>query len=85
MYTFWQGDENFTLESANQMYVDERYPITEKFQTTLEKNFGAPAQNIDFFTAYNEARLNINKWVEEFTRSKIQNLLPEGIIKPKLK
>ena len=66
------------MESANQMYVDESYSLTEKFQTTLKENFGAPAQNVDFITAYNEARLNINKWVEEFTRSKIQNLLPEG-------
>jgi len=67
------------------MYVDESYPLAEKFQTTLQKNFGAPAQNIDFVTAYNETRLNINKWVEEFTCSKIQNLLQEGIMKPKLK
>jgi len=63
------------------MYVDERYPLTEKFQSTLEKNFGAPAHNVDFVKAYNEARLNINKWIEEFTRLKIQNLLPEGILK----
>ncbi len=67
------------MESANLMYVEKSFPLAEKLQTTLKNNFGALAQNVDFNEAFDEARLNINKWVEKFTHSKSKDLLPEGM------
>jgi len=61
------------------MYVDKSYQLAAPFQEILTKQFGAPAQNIDFKTSSEDSRMNINKWVEEFTHSKIKDLLPEGI------
>lgn len=73
-----KGDKNFTLESANQMYVANNYPLTDHFQSTMNNDFGAPAQNVNF--ALDETRLNINKWVQDFTHKKIKDLIPQGAL-----
>jgi len=62
------------------MFVDKNYQLAEPFQNILTKQFGAPAQNVGFKTSPEDARMVINKWVEEFTNSKIKNLLPGGIM-----
>ena len=77
MLTILKGDENCTLESANQMYVAEKYQLLDTFQAVLKDHFGAEAQAVDF--ASDDTRTKINKWVEEFTHDKIQDLLPKGI------
>ena len=71
-----KGNENYTLESANQLYVANNYPLTERFQTLMKNDFGAAAENVDF--TLDETRLNINKWVEDFTHQKIKDLIPNG-------
>ncbi len=71
-----QGDGNFTLEAANQLYVADKYKLVDNFQTSLKENYGAPAQSVNF--AVDAARTTINKWVEEFTHQKIKELLPAG-------
>jgi len=71
-----KGDGNYTLESANQLYVANNYPLTERFQTLMKNDFGAAAENVDF--VLDETRLNINKWVEDFTHQKIKDLIPNG-------
>ena len=71
-----QGDENYTLESANQMYVANNYPLADYFQMSMKNHFGAVPENVDF--TLDETRLNINKWVQDFTQQKIKDLIPEG-------
>jgi len=58
------------------MYVANNYPLTDHFQSTMNNDFGAPAQNVNF--ALDETRLNINKWVQDFTHKKIKDLIPQG-------
>lgn len=71
-----KGDDNFTLEAANQVYVAENYQLTAEFQSALKEHFGAPAENVNF--GAEKTRLDINKWVEDFTHQKIKDLLPGG-------
>ena len=71
-----KGNESYTMESANQLYVANNYPLTERFQTLMKNDFGAAAENVDF--TLDETRLNINKWVEDFTHQKIKDLIPNG-------
>lgn len=72
-----QGDETFTLEAANQLYVAEKYKLENPFQNLLKESFGAAAQNVDF--GVDDSRIHINKWVEDFTHQKIKDLLPPGL------
>nr|CAH0111245.1 unnamed protein product [Daphnia galeata] len=73
-----KGDGNFTLEAANQLYVAEKYQLTDEFKQNLNDNYGASGQNVDF--AVDASRTKINDWVEEFTQHKIKDLLPEGSV-----
>jgi len=74
-----KGDDNFTFESANQLYVQRDYQLTEQFQSEMEQHFGAPAQSVDFRDfAVEETRAKINKWVQDFTHDKIKEILPQG-------
>lgn len=66
------------LKTANQLYLDTSYQLTEQFQLSLKNHFGASAERVDF--ASDQTRLDINKWVEEFTQEKIKNLIPHGEI-----
>jgi len=73
-----KSDGNFILESVNTVYVEQSYGITDHFQSKLKEYFDAPGQNVDFANGFEETRVAINKSVEEFTRSKIRDLLPSG-------
>ena len=66
------------LKTANQLYLATSYQLTEQFQLSLKNHFGTSAERVDF--ASDQTRLDINKWVEEFTQEKIKNLIPHGEI-----
>ena len=44
--------------------------------------FGAPVELLDFKQAPERSRVHINQWVEEKTRHRIQNLIPQDAVKP---
>jgi len=71
-----KGNQKYTLKTANQMYVANKYQLTEQFQTSVKNHFGAAAENVDFES--DETRTNINKWVADYTQQKIRDLLPFG-------
>lgn len=77
-----QDDDDFTLKSVNEIYVDKNYSLRSEFQTTLKNHFGAStsAQNLDFVSTSKDCRVAINKQVEELTCSKIKDLIPQGML-----
>jgi len=68
--------QDVTLASANQLYLAHFYPLAEAYEHAIKEHFGASPQNVDFGS--DETRAQINKWVEEFTLSKIKDILPSG-------
>jgi len=56
--------------------VANNYPLAEYFQMSMKNHFGAVPENVDF--TLDETRLNINKWVQDFTQQKIKDLIPKG-------
>jgi len=75
-----KGDENYTLDAANQMYVADNYQLVSHFQSTMKEVFGAEAQSVNF--GDEATRVMINKWVEDYTHQKIKDLLPSGSLTP---
>jgi serpin B len=73
---------NVTLESANAMWVNQNFPILGNFRSAVVEKHGAEIRPEDFTGQPDSERLKINKWVEEKTRNKIQDLLPEGSVTP---
>ena len=74
------GDaQAFQLNIANALWGQRGYPFLAQFIDQLALNYGAGLRLVDFAQASEEARLEINQWVEEQTQGKIKDLIPEGI------
>ncbi|NXK52214.1 SPB10 protein, partial [Chauna torquata] len=68
----------YLLKSANQMFEEKTYPLLPKFLELVTRYYKARPQAVNFKTAAEQARAQINSWVENETERKIQNLLPAG-------
>nr|XP_009676343.1 PREDICTED: leukocyte elastase inhibitor isoform X2 [Struthio camelus australis] len=54
--------------------------VLKDFLTNTRKLYGADLATVDFVQAYDEARKEINQWVEKKTEGKVPNLLSEGSV-----
>ncbi|NXL95606.1 SPB10 protein, partial [Alectura lathami] len=68
----------YVLKSANQLFEEKSYPLLPKFLELITRYYQAKPQAVNFKTAAEQARVQINSWVENETERKIQNLLPAG-------
>jgi serine protease inhibitor len=76
----WHGDEQkpaYELSIANAVWAQKGVNFLDRYTTTLKDAYGAPLEVIDFANP-KSARARINKWVEERTRGKIENIVPAG-------
>jgi len=71
-----QGDENIVLKAANLCYVEEKMEINKKFQSTMDKTFGAQAKAVNFGDP--KTRKKINSHVEELTNKKNRRSALQG-------
>ena len=76
------GDENYTLRTANALWAEETYPFLPGYVDTAARWYSANVTNLDFITDSEASRQTINRWVEEKTEDKIRDLLPAGSIDP---
>ncbi|KAM6135155.1 leukocyte elastase inhibitor-like [Pterocles gutturalis] len=70
----------YLLRLANRLFGEKSYSFLPDFLTSTQKLYGADLATVDFLQAYDEARKEINQWVEEKTEGKIPNLLCEGSV-----
>lgn len=71
------------LRSANSLWVDQSFPLSQEYQQTVRQNYGASETFACDFQRAGEAQRNrINQWVSERTAQKIQELIPSGAITP---
>ncbi|XP_007443509.1 leukocyte elastase inhibitor [Python bivittatus] len=77
-----QPTKNVLLRSVNQLYGDGSVSFQRKFSESMKKYYNVEPQTINFQEAAEEARKEINSWVEHQTAGKILNLLNEGSINP---
>ena len=66
------------LHAANALWVQKGFAILAAFEGTLAKHYHAPLTPLDFQASPESARAQINRWTEEHTAGKIQNLFPPG-------
>ncbi len=73
----WGGpNEPVTLTVANRLFGEQNYEFRAPFLALTKDLYQAPFQPMDFKTAWEAARLQINSWVEEQTRQRIRDLVP---------
>jgi serpin B len=64
------------LNNANAVWGQQGFLILSAYLDTLAVNYGAGLNLVDFVGATETARQTINKWVEDRTNNRIQNLIP---------
>ena len=74
--------DNYTLTVANRLYPHVDKTIIESYLKTVENHFITEIKPLDYTTDPDGSRIEINKWVEQETKSKIKDLLAPGVITP---
>jgi len=76
------GDRNgYSLSTANRLWGVKGYKFEEVFLKLTGDKYRAELETVDF-GQLEEARREINKWVERQTREKITDLIPSGVLTP---
>ena len=69
-----------TLTVANRLFGQTGYDFRKPFLTLIEERYNAPFEALDFVRHSAGATRHINLWVEEQTRDRIRNLIPDGTL-----
>lgn len=75
-----QGGDPFQLNIVNDIWGQTDYDFSPEYLDLLALNYGAGLRALDFFNDPEASRETINLWIEEQTRERIKDLLPEGSI-----
>jgi serine protease inhibitor len=73
--------EGYQLNVANALWAQRGYTFLDDFLNLLKNDYGAGLDQVDFKGATEEARLTINRWVEQKTQDKIKDLLQAGALR----
>ncbi|KAM7534552.1 hypothetical protein Aperf_G00000107518 [Anoplocephala perfoliata] len=69
-----------TLLLANGVFLDANLHILPSFKSSLKRYFQADPHQVNFATASEDARNEINAWVSNHTAEKIKDLMPRGSV-----
>ncbi len=64
-----------TFRSANGLWVDRAWPVAPAFRKTMETDFNAAVENLDFKGAPQDSLRRINEWTSQITDGKIPQIL----------
>jgi serpin B len=74
--------EGVQLSIANALWGQIGYPFLSDFRDRLAESYDAPLSLTNFAGATEQARMDINDWVSEKTKGKIEDLMGPGTITP---
>ncbi len=77
---FNAGGKSYRLAVANALWSQIGLNFRPDYAAITQKYYGAGVRTVDFVEANEEARLAINRWVEENTQNKIVELLKPGVL-----
>jgi serine protease inhibitor len=68
----------FELNLANAVWAEKTLPFKADFEKALGQHYGIGArQSADFINQFPAERAKINRWVEDQTKGRIKNLIPD--------
>ena len=70
----------YRLDIANRLWGQPGFEFEKEFLAVTKQHYGAGFETLDYAKAPDKARETINRWVEEQTSDRIQELLPSGSI-----
>ncbi len=75
-------DQPLQLNIANAVWAEQTYPFLQNYLDLIALNYGAGIHLADFVNQYEPTRAQINGWVSDQTKNKINNLLSPGTLNP---
>ena len=75
-----RAGKGYELIVANALWGQKGYGFLAEFLSLTKRHYGAGLNEVDFIEATEAARKTINAWVEEKTRDKIKDLIPQGVL-----
>jgi serpin B len=70
------------LNIANAVWAQQDHPFQQNYLDLIAQNYGAGIHLADFVTKAEPTRREINGWVSDQTKDKINNLIPQGALDP---
>lgn len=68
------------LNIANAVWAEQTFPFLQTYLDLIAQNYGAGIHLADFIHQFPRVRTQINNWVSDQTKGKIQNLIPDGAL-----
>jgi serpin B len=81
IYNLLNQDKEYTLSTANALWIKEDYPFLQSYLDYIDHYYMGKATPVNFTDASSAAEM-INQWVEEQTKEKIKDLIAESDIDP---
>ncbi|MCA1990979.1 MAG: serpin family protein [Coleofasciculus sp. S288] len=75
-----KNQQGFQLSVVNRLWGQQGYGFLDSFVQLTQHHYGAALEEVDFISSTEQARRTINKWVEQQTQEKIQELIAPGIL-----
>jgi serine protease inhibitor len=75
-----QDKGQIRLGVANSLWPQAGYPRLQAFLALAKQYYGVLITPVNYITAHEQARLEINAWVEQKTENKIQELIQAGVL-----
>ena len=74
-------DSPYLISVANALYGEQTYPFSPSFVDTMAQFYGSDVVRlVDFRNAHEASRKQMNAWVEQQTRERIKDLVPENAV-----
>ncbi|MCX7608587.1 MAG: serpin family protein [Anaerolineales bacterium] len=74
--------DRFQLSLANSLWGQKNWSFLPDYLDLLATHYGAGMRLVDFESAPEAARRQINDWVSDQTQKRIRNMIPPGMIDP---
>ncbi|NXG29503.1 SPB10 protein, partial [Dromaius novaehollandiae] len=75
----------YSLKSANRIYVEKTYPLLPTYLQLSKNYYNGEPHKVNFKTAPEQVRKEINTWVEKQTEGKIKDFLNSKTVKSSTK
>jgi len=83
LYKYLNQNDEYTISTANALWIREDYQILNTYLDTVETYYQATSQRVDFSKQVQAAEI-INQWVENNTNNLIKDLISPADIDPDL-
>ena len=75
-----QNREGVAIDIANKVFPEKSFTVLSEFYKNCKNYYDIEIELLDFKGKWEEARIKLNKWINDKTKNKITDLFPVGSI-----